>query len=286
MIIYSDRESIAFKHSTAADNAQFFAEVASELDAPGPIVLLAGGSDFASCTVRSQQALMRFDRRPSDYSHAALICDFRLETPEQSWGLELDALHVPASRQVPEHAGVTEFRLAEYFDSQAFPNLALIHIPLPTRAQVDAVITAARTPNRDLTRFPLWRWLAAWRAFVTAPETMPHPLQNRIPHPGAAFVAMAYEAAEITLIPGATDVQHCPELLWANAKHWGHAVSAEVDIQAFRVRRDEHAQPRAALAVPIAVPDLGPTARKARAAKTRSNKTRSRSPQPRHRRRH
>jgi hypothetical protein len=91
-----------------------------------------------------------------------------------------------------------------------------------------------------------------WRAFVTLPESMPHPLLNRMPHPGAAFVSMAYEAAEITLVPGATDMQHCPELLWANAKYWRDAVGANVEIT--RLVRDPEARSLAAQPTPIPVP--------------------------------
>jgi len=255
MMIYSDRQSTRLVTSQVRDNGSFFREAGKRLPPGGPLVLLAGGSDFASCTVRQQQGLMRYDRRPSDYSHAALICDFRPDTPEQSWGLELDPLRVPATQQAPEHAGVTPFRLLDYLDAEAFPNLALMRVPLPDPARAEAVVNAARTPIRDLQRFPFLRWLASWRAFVTSPETVPHPLQNRTPHPGAAFISMAYEAAEITLIPGATDLQHCPELLWANAKHWSHAVCASEDVEIFRVARDQTAQPRTTLPLPIAAPE-------------------------------
>jgi hypothetical protein len=56
------------------------------------------------------------------------------------------------------------------------------------------------------------------------------------------------------LIPGATDLQHCPEVLWGNAKHWGHAVDQEERTRIFRVERDEAAATRKARTVPIEVP--------------------------------
>jgi hypothetical protein len=258
MLIFNDRPPTESTPIHADDNTAFFREVASKLKpATGsagyfPSILLVGGSDFASWTARSQQAPMRYDRRPSDYSHAALICGWDWAAPEQSWGLEVDPVRVPASQQVPEHAGVTPFRLLDYAETDAFPNLAVINVPLPAQG-AEQVVEAARMPMRDALRFPLLRWLATWRAFITMPESMPHPLLNRLPHPGAALVAMAYEAAEVTLIPGATDLQHCPELLWANAKHWGHAVGD--DVKVFRVLRDEDARVRTPRALPISLPE-------------------------------
>jgi hypothetical protein len=115
-------------------------------------------------------------------------------------------------------------------NEKEFPNLAVIHVPPREEGFLQEVIDAACTPLRDSVRFPLLQWLAAWRAFVTAPELSPHPLLNRTPHPGAAFVAMAYEAAEITLVLAATDMQHCPEALWANAKYWRDDVGTGVTV--------------------------------------------------------
>jgi hypothetical protein len=250
MLVFSDKSPTRLDDfPTTTRNAEFFAAVAKKIGKVRPAILLVGAADFASWTVRVQQAVMRFDRRPSDYSHAALLCAWDLAQPERSWGLELDAVRVAASAQRPEHGGVTPFRISDYLDDDAFPNLAVIDVPPVERGSHRAIVEAARRPMRDAVRFPLLRWLAAWRAFVTAPEAMSHPLLNRIPHPGAGFVAMAYEAAEVTLIPGAVDMQHCPELLWANAKHWGEAVGANVRI--YRLLRDPDAKTRKAAPVPI-----------------------------------
>jgi hypothetical protein len=255
MLIYNAGPATQPTSVDTKSNDEFFRTVGSALaDANNPAILLVGGADFASWTVRSQQAPMRFDRRPSDYSQAALICEWNARDPKQSWGLEIDPVRVGAAQQLPEYAGVTPFRLGDYADTEAYPNVAIIEVPLPAeRAQL--VLDAARTPTRDTMRFPLMRWLAAWRAFVSLPETIPHPLLNRVPHPGAAFVAMAYEAAEVTLVPGATDLQHCPELLWANAKYWGSAVGNNVRVS--RTLRDEAARVPTARPLPIPAPDRG-----------------------------
>ncbi|HKU44185.1 MAG TPA: hypothetical protein VJR89_38755 [Polyangiales bacterium] len=252
MLIFNDKPVNEPTAVEAKDNAEFFRMVAAELRDDNPAILLFGASDFASWTVRSQQAVLRYDRRPSDYSHAALICEWNLKAPEQSWGLQLDPVRVPASQQQPEFAGVTPFRLRDLADAAALPNVAVITVPLKSDER-DRVLMAARTPLRDPMRFPLLRWLSTWRAFVSMPESMPHPLLNRVPHPGAAFVAMAYEAADITLIPGATDLQYCPELLWANAKYWSDAVRQ--DVRVFRKLRDESATAPKAKSAPIVAPE-------------------------------
>jgi len=251
VIVFSDKAPRPYVELPATTSSEaFFAQVAGS--ASHPAILLVGGSDHASWTTRVQQAPMRFDRRPSDFSHAALVCEWDRSAPERSWGLEINLVDVAPSAQRPEHGAVTLFRVADYLDAVRFPNLAVIDVPPPSGASLDAVVEAARTPLRDSLRYPLLRWLAAWRAFLTLPEASPHPLANRTPHPAAALVAMAYEAAELTLVPAATDMQHCPELLWANAKYWRSAVGANVTIT--RLIRDPEAKVRPAMPTPIEVP--------------------------------
>lgn len=252
MLLFNNKPPTPPTSVEASSNAEFFRSVSLELKSSDPAILLVGGADFASWTVRAQQAPLRYDRRPSDYSHAALIYSWNQQNPEDSWGFEVDPVRIGAGQQLPEYNGVTRFRLGDFSDAALYPNLAVIHVPL-TAAKSEQVREAARLPTRDSLRFPLMRWLAAWRAFVTLPETVPHPLLNRMPHPGAAFVALAYEAAEVTLIPGATDLQHCPELLWANAKHWNQAVGDNVHV--FRTLRDEGAVVPKAQTLPIPLPD-------------------------------
>jgi hypothetical protein len=228
---------------------EFFAKVASQ--SRGPSILLLAGSDFASWTVRQQQAVVRYDRRPSDYSHAVLVLEWNAEHPELSYGFEIDPVRVAAQDQKPEVGGVTSFRVRDFMNAKSYPNLAVIDVPLAGELRERAVV-AAREPMRDVLRYPLFRWLAVWRAFVSVPESVPHPLWNRTPHPGAAYVAMVYEAAEITLVPGATDMQHCPEVLWANAKYWRDAVSENVRIT--RLVRDPEARSLSAEPTPIPLP--------------------------------
>jgi len=250
MLAFNDKQPAPYTDLPATtSNLDFFKQCAAQAGPTQPSILLLGGVDHPSWTVRQQQALLRLDRRPSDYSHAVLVCAWNVEAPAKSWALEIDPVRIAASEQRPEHAGVTEVRLAAFTKAKDYPNLAVIHVPL-SGAGATKVIDAACQPLRDSARFPLLRWLAAWRAFVTAPEISAHPLLNRTPHPGAAFVAMAYEAAEITLAPAATDMQHCPESLWANAKYWRDEVGNDVTVT--RLVRDPHARLQPALPAIIA----------------------------------
>lgn len=250
-MLYSDRTPLTITELPGTrSNLQFFAAVAEQIEPELPAILLAGGADYASWTVRCQQGVVRFDRRPSDFSHAALICRWA-KPPEQSWGVEIDPICVPASEQRPEHAGVTAFRCKDYADRSAWPNLAVIQV---AGVSAEPIVSAAREPLREGLRYSLWPWLAAWRAFALAPEAGPHPLLTRVPHPGAALVALAYEAAEVTLVPAATDFQHCPELLWANAKHWGESVG-EHGVRIWRCIRDGDARAPASQPRQVPVPE-------------------------------
>ncbi|MCS6797101.1 MAG: hypothetical protein NZ898_00995 [Myxococcota bacterium] len=111
---------------------------------------------------------------------------------------------------------------------------------------------------------------------MTAPESRPHPLLDRTPHPRAALVAMAFEAAGITRMPGATDLQYCPELLWGNVKYWTESIAPLVRLWSL-VRDDEARAPRpvAKRIEPLTdddspVPDATGNARRRRASRRRA----------------
>lgn len=219
-------------------NAEFFAAVAREV----PIterrgaILLVGGSDFRSCAVRRAQASLRFDLRASYWSHAALIRDWPEGDPANATGLEASIdLAAPACHK-PEDNGVTTFSLARYFDAVQYPNLciALVAESKTTLRSEDALLpvdpdwrkhllNAAQNPNAARPQFTFYAWLAEWIRFAMLPYSVPNPLLEGMPHPGAAFVDYACNAAGLDLVPGASSPATSPEHLWATFLHWhGH----------------------------------------------------------------
>lgn len=251
----------------AASNEKFFADVAREVGVPalhGSIVLI-GGRSSRSLAIRRAQAQLRFDRRPSRWSHAALIVRFD-DKPGESVGLEATLDPEDCTKQVPERNGVTPFSLSRYFDEQKYPNIALIvvgfearsagkgesSVPAPSERR-RAALAAALQPNRNRERYPFWDGLAVWSRYATSPHCNPNPLLEGVPLPSAALCEYAYEAAGLDLTPGATGNNNCPEVLYATAKHWAQGLgqSQAAAVRMFSLARDEHEIPEPVLSEDI-----------------------------------
>jgi hypothetical protein len=249
--------------SKAASNEKFFADVAREVGVSalhGSIVLI-GGRSSRSLAIRRAQAPLRFDRRSSRWSHAALIVRFGGE-PRESVGLEVTLDPEDGAKQVPERNGVTPFSLSRYFDEQKYPNVALIVVGFEARnagkgesslvapsERRRAALGAALQPNRNRERYPFWDGLGVWSRYATSPHSSPNPLLEGVPLPAAALCEYAYEAAGLDLTPGATGNNNCPEVLYATAKHWAEGLgqSQAAVVRMFSLARDEHEIPEPVL---------------------------------------
>ena len=236
------------------DNRAFF-ERASALGDPARLsgaLVLIGATDHRSLALRRAQTLLRYDRRPSVWSHAALILEW-VGGARGAVGVEVTL--DPEGDHVPERNGVSVFHLSRYYDTGRYPNVALV---APSFAESDksggrkAIVEAALDPNRERSRFPLWDALGTWSRYAYAPETAQNPLTSNVPIPGAAFCEYAYAMAGVDLTPGATSDQTCPELLWATVKRWSTRL-AEMQgtkLEAYAMRRDLSG------AAPPGVPEL------------------------------
>lgn len=281
--------------AATASNERFFAEVAKSVGARAlhGAILLVGARDTLALALRRAQGVLRFDRRASKWSHAALIVRWQSDVAASS-GVEVTLDPAERRLQVPERNGVTTFALSRYFDEQSYPNVALLTfeletpergagmegtLPSPAERRALALETAL-TPVKDRERFPLWDMLGAWARYAYLPYTTPNPLLEGIPLPSASLCEYAYEAAGVDLTPGATGNHNCPEVLYATAKHWaeGMAQSGRASVRLFSLERDEHDLPHAELPVrigeaePPTKAELGQAAPRRTAKKARGKK--------------
>jgi hypothetical protein len=75
MLAFNDNTPSPYQDLPAdTSSLEFFAAVSKQAGPAQPSILLLGGTDHPSWTVRQQQSILRLDRRPSDYSHAVLVC--------------------------------------------------------------------------------------------------------------------------------------------------------------------------------------------------------------------
>ncbi len=256
---FSSQSQVKPTELDARSNADFFRQISSQLSAEQcrAGIVLVGARDVRSIAVRQAQASLRYDRRSSYFSHAALIARWNAQTPDESVGFEASLDPIVPAQSVPERNGVTAFKLGRYADPQLYPNVAFIaidlkpdtqldidgksEVQLPPEARKDEIIEAARNPCRERETYPLWEGLGVWSNYQYSPERLANPLLDHVPLPAAAYVEYAYGAHQIDITPGAVGRQTCPELLWATFQRWqeGLLASAAASIAVYACIRDE-----------------------------------------------
>jgi hypothetical protein len=218
-------------------------------------LLLVGGTGPSDLVIRQAQTIFRFDHLPSDWSHAALVLDWE-DDPRRAIGIEATLNPRDPSAQVPERNGVTLFKLSQYLRTADYPNLVFATFRFPSSKDKnpgprEVMQQAAFEPNRERLRYPLWRLLGQWKAYVHDPEAVPNPLAAGRPLPAAAFIEYLFECAGYDFTPGSTAPNASPEQLWATLKRWhdrmgtGDGVGK---IRAWRVVRQESGLSRDCLA--------------------------------------
>jgi hypothetical protein len=192
-------------------------------DPKAPVsILLAGGADIASLRVRLAQSQARHDLSPSHWSHAALLLEPAKDL-RKSVVLEVPLDRAPVSSFPPECNGVEERPLGAFADRGAFPNVALIHLPVK-RADVAAQCDRFRLQRAALDAPEL---VVRWLAFVWGVAKTPNPLLEGYGLPSAAMIEAVLAAAGHDVSPNLPSRSSCPEVLWQAAKWWHAYYKAE-----------------------------------------------------------
>jgi hypothetical protein len=227
------------------NNAQFFTEALqalaeSKLGNDGQMVIgLAGSRDLPGVTLRRAQSVLRWDMRPSLWSHAFLIAERAAENVGATKILGVSLHPRTGIFPRPERNGVSEGTLSLYNQRELDANVALLAIEM-TETEVADVAKKAGDPNLDRVRFNLWDTLGVWQAFLWSFGQRPNPLREGFPIPAASFIEYCYEAINLDLTPGASERNAAPEHIWNAAKWWQEAYTAQDRrISGFCVIRDE-----------------------------------------------
>jgi hypothetical protein len=244
--------------SNRKTNQEFFAKVWQSADLPAVDValLLVGGNDQRSLALRRAQSALRFDRRPSLWSHAAVVFDLNAKDPARSRGVEVSLDPVDPMLQVPERNGVTEFALGRYFDTDRYPNVAFVTAAFVADGQAVAgsrkkIIQKLREPSSDPLRYPLWNALGEWARYSYVHELLRNPLLEGVIMPSAALCEFAFEAMSVDLTPGASANNTCPELIWSTVTHWQSSLEDVVKFDAYTVARNEECTAPPALSLQL-----------------------------------
>lgn len=215
-----------------SDNTRFFADAVADLSEHDGLGLigLVGSSDLPGVALRRAQSILRWDRRPSLWSHAFLLTGGG-ELREVA--LYSRAGHFPE----PADNAITPATLAHYAGD---PNIALLAVKMDEDEAKRVTARATETPNLERLRYDLFETLGFWQAFLWTRGT-PNPLEQGVPNHSSAMVEYCFEEIQLDLTPGANDRNSAPEHLWNGARWWSEAFG-EFDrpISGRYVVRDRH----------------------------------------------
>lgn len=259
----------------AQDHLQVFNSFAKAVPDPAQrvgAILFLGGNGPIDVGVRMAQSQIRIDKAPSDWSHVAVITNWRSGAkPEEVEGYEVTLSPDRQNEHWPERNGVTRFMAAKYFgDAVRYPALAISSLEAPrpvgsknadpsvkkgskenarranshgATAQPKSgsapadfnkrMIEALESPLGQRARFPLYEYVGKWLGHLYSGDV--NPLNAGICHPSAGLVEFAYESAGIDITPGATTPATCPETIWSTVLWWNQPT--ELGIRRFKTWR-------------------------------------------------
>jgi hypothetical protein len=222
------------------DNMRFFADAlaafahAERGNGGLTAIGLVGQRDLPGVTMRWAQSVLRWDLRPSLWSHAFLLAEPASGDAAAIGGArvrEVPLFERTGAFPRPERNGVSDGRLDLYRDARVDANVALLTIDMSAE-EAQKVAEQALHPNRDRIRYNLWEILGVWETYLWATDTKPNPLRQGVPVCASAFIEYAFEAIALDLSPGASERNSAPEHLWNAAKWWhgtfqkfGHPIS-------------------------------------------------------------
>ena len=213
---------------TDKDNLDFFFDALQRLDDQGVgnkgkmVIGLVGERDLMGVALRQAQSVVRFDGRPSKWSHAFLIAD---ETPKDRAELANTMVYEvtmhPRSGELPDpnSNGLTIGKLGNYVSPKVTANVALIAVKM-TDEEAKKVSEQAVHPNRDRARYNLWNSLCVWQGYYWAQGHRPNPLEEGFPIFSSSYIEYAFEALDLDVTPSASERNSAPDHLYNAAKYW------------------------------------------------------------------
>lgn len=213
---------------TDKDNLDFFMEALALLKKKrvgngGKMVIgLVGERDLIGVTLRQAQSVVRFDRRPSKWSHAFLIAGAIPDNKDDMANVKvLEVTMSPRGGAMadPNSNGLTIGRLGNYVSPVVTANVAVIAVKM-TDKEADAVFEKATHPNRDRGRYNLWDSLSIWQGYYWAQGHRPNPLEEGFPMFSSSYVEYAYEGIDLDVTPSASERNSTPDHLYNAARWW------------------------------------------------------------------
>ena len=175
------------------------------------IVLLLGGSSAVSIRLRVAQCEARRDMEASWWSHVAVLDPAR---PGEALHIDLEP-DGPVGFP-PLSNAVQRSPLERFADPEAWPNIAVLGIPVPPEELSDSC-SRFRSARAAVDGVELYH---AWLGYLWGVTGASNPLRAGVGLPSSAFAEFVVGAAGYDLTPGLASRSSCPEAIWQSAVWW------------------------------------------------------------------
>ncbi len=217
----------------ATSNVQFFADAMQALTDQGYgdgaflSIGFVGQTDLPGAMLRRAQAILRWDMRPSLWSHAFVITGRRDGVDPKDLTLSEVTLH-SRSAAFPDPAtnGVVVGKLGNYDNPTVDANVGIVAIHMAQGEPTKVAARAKGDVNLERLRYDLWETLGTWQSYFWSAGNAPNPLREGVPLFSSAFIEYCYEAIFLDLSPGASERNSAPEHLWNSAVWWHEGFSS------------------------------------------------------------
>jgi hypothetical protein len=205
------------------DNLAFFRAALGELAAVPEhgraVIGLVGHTDLPGVLLRRAQSILRWDRRPSLWSHAFLVVE-PLADDVGAVGIREVPLHSRTGAfPEPNDNAITAATLGHYASVKRDPNVALLSVRMSDEEATSVIERATTSPNLERLRYDLFETLGFWQSYLWTRGTG-NPLESGVPMAASSMVEYCFEAIGHDLTPGANDRNSAPEHLWNGARWW------------------------------------------------------------------
>lgn len=181
-------------------------------------ILLVGGIHVVDFRLRIAQSHLRRDLTPSHWSNVALLGSTDSKKLDNTRLYEISLM--PADGfgfPVPEN-GVQQSTLKRYASGVAWPNIALLYLPVSVDApKLMAALERFRQQRIVLDAMQL---VVAWLTYVWGVGHARNPLLEGMGIPSAAMLEIVTGAEGFDLTPGLESRTSCPEAIWQSASWW------------------------------------------------------------------
>ena len=205
------------------DNMHWLSRVAGKRlsDKGACHLVLLGGVDPTAFRLRVAQSHVRHDLSPSHWSHVVLL-DGSAKGSKSTNVYEVSLTPVGGFGFPPPTNGIQEVPLETYANAKAWPNIAVIHVPMPNAEALGdkgvAGIVDRIRGERGVVDLP--GLVVSWLAFVWGIGATGNPLFNGQGIPSAVLAEHVLATVGIDITPGLASQSSCPEAVWQAARWW------------------------------------------------------------------